>query len=82
MSDAPMTPKEHKEVGNALVAWFNSQEVGKADALMVLSKVAAKILVSSVPRDAGRDPMTKAIDMFTLNLVNDVNAHLYGRKWN
>lgn len=76
----PLSPKEHAQVGNALVDWFNSQEVSQADALMVMSKVVAKILVRAVGHGT-RDQMTKAIDTFNLNLVNDVNAHLFGKRW-
>lgn len=74
-----MDSKEHAQVGNALVEWMNSQEVSQADALAVMSKVIAKIIVRST--DPKRDAVTKAIDTFNLNLVNDINAHIYGKRW-
>lgn len=74
-----MTPKEQKEAGNALVNWFNSQEINQVDALAILSKVAAKILVAKSPKSA--NGLQKTVDTFTLTLVNDTNAQSYSKRW-
>jgi hypothetical protein len=73
-----MDSKEHAAAGNALVDWFNSQEINQTDAAMIMSKVLAKIITSQ-HRD--RSATERAIDTFTLSLVNNVNARRYNDKW-
>lgn len=74
-----MDNRELKEAGNALIQWFNSQEINQLDALMILSKVAAKIIAKNAP--ATRKGLEQAVDTFTLTLVHDVNAHTFSDKW-
>lgn len=74
-----MDSKEHAQAGNALVQWFNGQEISHKDALLVMSKVMAKIITMNVP--PRRTDLEREIDRVTLQLVNDVNARTYGNKW-
>lgn len=77
-----MDSKDAKAAGNALVGWFNAQEITQEDALVVMSKVAAKVIVAGAAKPLTRETLHRAIDQFTLMLVNDVNAHTFNRRWN
>jgi len=41
-----MENKERTEAANALIRWFNSQEITSADAEVVMLKVAAKLMAA------------------------------------
>lgn len=71
-----MDSKQHAAAGNALVEWCNSQEIAPADALSVMSKVIAKLLVQRAGTKH-RGPLHNEIDKFTLQLVHDVNDRLF-----
>lgn len=72
-----MSPKEQAQAGNALVGWFNSQEIGPSDAQAIMSKVLALRLTLGVKT---RDEANRALDTFMLQLVHDMNNRLYSRK--
>lgn len=76
-----MDNKEHTEAANALINWFNSQDIAVADAAEIMSKVIAKILVSAVSNartpNARREAINEGVDLFTLHLVHDVNDRLH-----
>lgn len=40
-----MTKMEHKDAANALVQWFNSQDISRDDAKHVIEMVLAKLLM-------------------------------------
>jgi hypothetical protein len=65
-----MSQKEQTQAANALIEWFNSQEIGKADAHTVMIKVFAKLLISS-PADTRT--MREAFDRLTADLANECN---------
>lgn len=41
-----LSNKEHVAAANALIQWFNSQEIGKTDANLIMTKVWAVMLSS------------------------------------
>ena len=69
-----MNSKEHAQAGNALVQWFNSQEIGPSDARAIMCKVLATTLARGVTTRADAN---KAIDNLALQLVHDLNDQLY-----
>lgn len=42
-----MTKLEHKDAANALVQWFNSQDIGRDDAKCVIEMVLAKLFMDT-----------------------------------
>jgi hypothetical protein len=75
-----MDNKERTEAGNALVQWFNSQEIAPQDASAIMTKVLAKILVGNISGPhtrAVRGQLDEAIDRAMLNLVNEVNERIF-----
>jgi hypothetical protein len=75
-----MDQKERTEAANALVNWFNSQEISQADACAIMSKVVAKILVGAVsgPHTPDvRQALDSTLDQFTLGLVHDMNDRIF-----
>ena len=69
-----MDPKEQTAAANALVEWFNSQEIGSANALSVMQRVIAKILIS---RAADTIEARKRFDSFALDLANRINDRAF-----
>jgi hypothetical protein len=65
-----MTPKEQVQAANALIEWFNSQEIGKANAHAVMIKVFAKLLISA-PADIRT--LREAFDRLAVDLANECN---------
>lgn len=73
--------RELAQAGNALIEWFNNQELSSSNSLQVMSKVIAKIIVDARPdTERHRGPISDAIDNFTFILVNDINARLYNTR--
>ena len=75
-----MDSKERTECANALVQWFNSQEVPPADAAAIMSKVLAKIIVGAVHGATTPDvrkSLDNSVDAVTLQLVHDVNDRIF-----
>jgi len=75
-----MDNKERTECANALVQWFNSQEVPPADAAAIMSKVLAKIIVGAVHGATTPDvrkSLDNSVDAVTLQLVHDVNDRIF-----
>jgi len=75
-----MDTKEHVAAGNALVQWFNSQEIAPADAKAIMSKVLAKLLVAEIGHTATRQQIEAVFDRFDLQLVHDINDRLFNVK--
>lgn len=75
-----MENKDLVAAGNALVQWFNSQEVAPADAGAIMSKVLAKLIVARVGVGDNRDVLDLAIDTFTLQLVHDINDRIFNER--
>lgn len=70
-----MDNKEHTEAANALVGWFNSQEISKPDARTIMRKVMAKIIVAEAePHNAPHQG--DLINEEIIKLVNEVNLRL------
>ena len=65
-----MTPQEQTQAANALIQWFNSQEIGKANAHLVMIKVFAKLLIAK-PTDIRT--IREAFDRLTADLANECN---------
>jgi hypothetical protein len=75
-----MDTKQHTEAANALVQWFNSQEITQADACVIMSKVIAKCLVGSVHGAHSPDvrrALDSTLDQFILTLVHDMNDRIF-----
>ena len=78
-----MDSKEHVAAGNALIEWFNSQEIAPYDAERIMVKVLAKLLVTESGLDGPTPPhsaqklLDHAIDSFTLDLVHAINDRLF-----
>jgi len=75
-----MESKEHVAAGNALVQWFNSQEIAPADAKSILSKVISKLLVADLTGSVTRQQIEAVFDRFDLQLVHDINDRLFNVK--
>ena len=75
-----MESKEHVAAGNALVQWFNSQEIAPADAKAIMSKVIAKLLVAELTGSVTRQQIEAVFDRFDLQLVHDINDRLFNVK--
>ena len=69
-----MDSKEQTSAANALVEWFNSQEIGSADALAVMQKVTAKILIAKASDTVD---MRRKYDAFALDLANRINDRAF-----
>lgn len=66
-----MDSKETISAANALIEWFNSQEVHPRDARSIMSKVIAKLMVTEFSSTRGN--MSDILDSFTLQLAHDIN---------
>jgi hypothetical protein len=79
-----MDTREQISAANALIEWFNSQEVSPIDATLVMSKVLAKILTvkGGDLAVASSHDLVDIIDAFTFQLVDDVNERLYNVRRN
>jgi hypothetical protein len=79
-----MDTREKTAAANALIEWFNSQEISQPDAMAVMSKVMAKIFVASMIESV-KSPHTPevhrifdaAVDRVHLQFIHDVNDRLY-----
>lgn len=76
-----MDTKDQVAAANALIEWFNSQEIGPSDAQKIMSKVLAKLLAPPRGPHLPREALQKRLDTFTLNLAHDVNERTYSNKW-
>ena len=75
-----MDNKERVSAGNALVNWFNTQEISPEDARAIMSKVLAKIIVGNLKGATTPDvrrELDQTIDATLLQLVHDVNDRLF-----
>lgn len=64
-----LTQIEIRQAAASLIEWFNSQEIGRDDANLVMSKVWAKILSGS-KQNLG--DFTAMMDAHTKQLCNDI----------
>jgi hypothetical protein len=79
-----MDTREKTQAANALIEWFNSQEVSPADAALIMSQVQAKIFVD-LAKNAVTGPHTPevhrqldaALDRIHLQFIHDVNDRLF-----
>ncbi len=75
-----MESKERVEAANALIQWFNSQDISQKDALVVMNKVAAKIIVGALSASTTpnqRRELDAMSDAHTLSLVHEINERLF-----
>jgi len=70
-----MESKDRIAAANALVGWFNSQEIAPTDAKAIMSKVLAKLMVPTRP--TGPHEMDNIFDDFLLQLTHDINDRLH-----
>ena len=78
-----MDAKDRTSAANALVGWFNSQEIPPNEAARIMSKVLAKILVGSLRAPHApetRQELDDAIDAIMLQLVHDMNDRLFATR--
>ena len=69
-----LTQLEAKAAGNALIEWFNSQEIGPDDAFIIMQKVVAKIVVDRDPNNA-RNTWHAELQVNHIATVNAVNTY-------
>ena len=75
-----MDTKDQVAAANALIQWFNTQELPPADALKIMSKVMAKVVVANLPESTTareRRELDILVDTITLQLVHDINDRLF-----
>lgn len=75
-----MDTKERIQAANALVQWFNSQDIAPFDAAAIMSKVLAKILVGALGAKTNaqeRRALDNLVDTAMLQLVHDMNDQLF-----
>jgi hypothetical protein len=78
-----MDTKEHIQAANALIEWFNSQEVSERDAAAIMSKVLAKILVGALQGShtaTERQSLDHLVDRIMLQLVHDINDRIFATR--
>ena len=56
-----MENKDRTAAANALISWFNSQEIGSVDAERIMLKVMAKLIVERI-RNTHPDTINKELD--------------------
>ena len=73
-----MDNKQRTEAGNALIQWFNSQEIPPSDAEAIMLKVMAKLILLRI--DATRPTrnafLDNAVEHNHLHLVHELNERL------
>jgi len=79
-----MESREKTAAANALIEWFNSQEIAQQDAMDVMSKVMAKIFVSTTTgvltgphTPEAHRAFDTAVDRVHLQFIHDVNDRLF-----
>ena len=75
-----MDTKEQTQAANALIEWFNSQSLPPSDALAIMNKVVAKVIVANLPESSTasqRRELDTLLDTYVLDLVNAINARLF-----
>jgi hypothetical protein len=78
-----MDTKEQIQAANALIQWFNSQEITERDAAAIMTKVLAKILVGALQGShtaAQRRGLDDLIDGLMLQLVHDINDRIFATR--
>lgn len=69
-----MDKKEQIEAANALIGWCNTQDISREDALLVMSKVIAKIIVQK--EGLSREALLPALDAIHLRITHDINERI------
>lgn len=69
-----MDNREHTQAANALIEWFNGQEISKTDAILVMSKVIAKVLVGT--HGTEREALTPPLDAVCLEITKCLNERM------
>jgi hypothetical protein len=70
-----MDSRELTSAANALIEWFNHQEISRADAQEVMAKVIAKIIVGKVgPLD--RTALLQELDKIHLAITHALNERM------
>jgi hypothetical protein len=75
-----MDTREQVAAANALIEWFNSQAVAPSDAIDVMTKVMAKVIVANLsgPTTAAeRRGLDEMLDTIMLKLVHATNERLF-----
>jgi hypothetical protein len=75
-----MDARERTQAANALIEWFNSQEIPPHDAAVIMTKVTAKIIVGAIHGAHTHDQRTQindAVDDITLQLVHEINDRIF-----
>lgn len=66
---------ELRAAANGLVEWFNTMEINKADAEIIMSRVMAKLIIARTRKDVFE--LSEAVHEAAFRLVNDMNARLH-----
>lgn len=70
-----MDNREQVLAANALIEWFNGQEIHMADASMVMAKVIAKIIISKVGWQ-DRQSILDLMDATNLAIAHELNDRI------
>lgn len=69
-----MAKSEQTQAAEALIQWFNSQEISASDAKAVMAKVLVKIMIKS---NSDTIEMRKIFDAFIVDLANEANQRAF-----
>lgn len=67
--------RERTAAANALIEWFNGQEIRSSEAEAIMHKVLAKMLVGRTR--PGVFALKEALDRHTTDLVHEMNERLH-----
>ena len=71
-----MENREHVAAANALVRWFNSQQISAIDAEIIMLKVAAKLIAARI-RNTHPDQISFEMDEYTRILSHELIERIY-----
>lgn len=69
-----MDNKELTAAANALIQWFNSQDIASRDAEEIMSKITAKLIIA---RGTSPQDITDELNKHNLKLVKDLADRIY-----
>jgi hypothetical protein len=68
-----MTSSEHAQAAIALTGWFESQDIGVADAVAIMAQSQAAILVAAVEKNR-REKVTRALADLVRETIREYEA--------
>lgn len=68
-----MTQLEHKDAANALVSWFNSQDINPMDAKIIMRMLLAKVIIDTT---TDLIQIADILKSFNFDLASDMANYL------